>query len=195
MRVIGGTARGRRLLAPRGLATRPTSDKVKEALFSILHGIFGPLDNCPVLDVFAGSGNLGIEALSRGAPEVVFVESSREAAAVIARNLETTGFKENGRILTRDFRSAFASLESARRRFGIVFLDPPYQKGLVEKALVLLSESTLVDDGTVLVAEFSVREEIGNEFGRLRRIDGRSYGDTALAFFITTERGASCQKP
>ncbi|HOI17863.1 MAG TPA: RsmD family RNA methyltransferase, partial [Geobacteraceae bacterium] len=98
MRVIGGTARGRRLLAPRGLDTRPTSDKVKEALFSILGGMLGPLDGCSVLDIFAGTGSLGIEAMSRGADSAVFIDAGREAAAVIAKNLETTGFADRSRV-------------------------------------------------------------------------------------------------
>jgi 16S rRNA (guanine(966)-N(2))-methyltransferase RsmD len=157
--------------------------------------VSGPLDGCTVLDLFAGSGNLGIEALSRGAAEAVFIDSARDAAAIIARNLESTGFRERGLIVSRDFRSAITSLESADRRFGLIFIDPPYRKGLVEKALNLLSQSTLLEDGAVVIAEFYAREELGEDFGRLHRIDERSYGDTALAFFITTERGVTCQEP
>ncbi len=187
MRIIAGTARGRRLHAPRGLSTRPTADKVKEALFSILEGVFGPFDGCTVLDLFAGTGNLGIEALSRGAAEAVFIDSGRDAAAIIARNLESTGFRDRGRIISRDFRAALASLESAHRRFGLIFIDPPYGKGLVEKTLDLLGSSSIPEAGAIVVAEHSARDGLGAEFGRLRNIDRRSYGDTALAFFIFTE--------
>lgn len=178
-------------MTPRGLDIRPTSDKVKEALFSILAGIMGPLDDCAALDVFAGTGNLGIEALSRGAGRAVFIDSGREAAAIIAKNLELTGFGDRGRIIIRDFRSALTALESKGEAFRLVFIDPPYQKGLLERCLALLGESPLIDDGAVIVAEHSSREEVGAEYGTLRRCDSRVYGDTALAFFIKNKKGSS----
>lgn len=190
MRVIGGTARGRRLLAPRGLDTRPTSDKVKEALFSILAGMFGPLDGSSVLDVFAGTGNLGIEAMSRGAGQAVFIDAGREAAAVLAKNLDATGFSDRSTILAQDFRAAFTRLERAGQNFRLVFLDPPYGKGLLEKSLDQLAESTLLDEGAVVVAELSSREEIGSDFGSLHQCDRRVYGDTALTFFTLTRKGS-----
>jgi 16S rRNA (guanine(966)-N(2))-methyltransferase RsmD len=190
MRVIGGTARGRRLLAPRGLDTRPTSDKVKEALFSILAGMLGPLDGGAVLDVFAGTGSLGIEALSRGAGQAVFIDAGREAATVLAKNLEITGFADRSMILTQDFRAAFTRLECAGRNFQLVFLDPPYRKGLVEESLEQLAESTMLDEGAVVVAELSSREEIRSAFGSLHQCDRRVYGDTALTFFTLTRKGS-----
>jgi 16S rRNA (guanine966-N2)-methyltransferase len=190
MRVIGGTARGRRLLAPRGLDTRPTSDKVKEALFSILAGMTGPLDGSSVLDVFAGTGSLGIEAMSRGACKAVFIDAGREAVTVLAKNLQTTGFADRSTILSQNFRAAFTRLESAGRNFRIVFLDPPYGKGLLEKSLEQLSESTMLDEGAVVVAEHSSREEIRSAFGPLRQCDRRVYGDTALTFFTLTRKGS-----
>jgi 16S rRNA (guanine(966)-N(2))-methyltransferase RsmD len=191
MRVIGGTARGRRLLAPRGLDTRPTSDKVKEALFSILAGLLGPLDGNSVLDVFAGTGSLGIEAMSRGAAQAVFIDAGRQAATVLAKNLDATGFSGRSMILTQDFRAAFTRLERAGRNFRLVFLDPPYGKGLLEKSLEQLAESTMLDEGAVVVAELSSREEIGSAFGSLRQCDRRVYGDTALTFFTMTRKGST----
>jgi 16S rRNA (guanine(966)-N(2))-methyltransferase RsmD len=164
---------------------------VKEALFSILAAMTGPLDGCAVLDVFAGTGNLGIEALSRGAGHAVFIDSGREAAAIIAKNLELTGFGDRARIMARDFRSALANLESSETAFELVFIDPPYQKGLLERCLALLGEADLISDGAVIVAEHSSREEIGTEYGALRRCDNRVYGDTALAFFIKHKKGSS----
>lgn len=170
---------------------RPTSDKVKESLFSILTGMMGSLDSCTVLDIFAGTGNLGIEALSRGAGSAVFIDNGREAGTIIAKNLELTGFRERGRLIARDFRSALSALESHADRFGLVFIDPPYQKGLLEICLERLGESPIIDDGAVVVAEHSSREEPGSEYGTLQRCDSRVYGDTALAFFIKTKKGAS----
>jgi 16S rRNA (guanine966-N2)-methyltransferase len=191
MRVIGGTARGRRLLAPRGLDTRPTSDKVKEALFSILAGMIGPLDGNSVLDVFAGTGSLGIEAMSRGAAQAVFIDTGREAATVLAKNLEATGFSDRSMIMIQDFRAAVTRLERAGRNFQLVFLDPPYGKGLLEKSLEQLAASSMLDEDAVVVAELSTREEIGSSFGTLRQCDRRVYGDTALIFFTMTRKGST----
>jgi len=191
VRVIGGSARGRRLHTPRGLSVRPTSDKVKEALFTILTGMMGSLDGCAVLDIFAGTGNLGIEALSRGAACSVFVDSSRNSAALISRNLSLTGFTDRSRVVLRDFCSALGILESEGEVFQLVFLDPPYQKGLIEKCLEQLQKSSIVDEETVVVAEFSSREDIAESHGRLQQIDKRIYGDTALAFFTTLRKGSN----
>ena len=190
MRVIAGTARGRRLLPPKGLSVRPTSDKVKEALFSILTALRGPLEGCAVLDIFAGTGNLGIEALSRGARRAVFVDSSRESTALISKNLALTGCSDRSRIVLKDFSSALKLLESAGEVFQLIFLDPPYQKGLIERCLDQLGTSSMVDDDTVVVAEFSSRENIADCHGRLRQIDARVYGDTALAIFTTMQKGS-----
>lgn len=190
MRVIGGSARGRRLLAPKGMDTRPTSDRVKEALFGILTAMAGPLDGCVALDLFAGTGGLGIEALSRGAERAVFVDSGREAAAVIAGNLESTRFREQGRVIRSDFRSALTVLESEKAEFGLIFIDPPYRKGLMEACLLRLAESPIVAEGAIIVAEHSSREETLPQYGTLRRFEVRVYGDTALSFFIKTEKGS-----
>lgn len=190
MRVIGGSARGRRLAAPRGLETRPTSDKVKEALFSILTGMTGPFEGSRVLDIFAGAGNLGIEALSRGACRAVFIDSAREAATVLAKNLETTGFADRSRVVVQDFRAAITRLQCNGETFRIVFLDPPYRKGLLEKCLERLADSTLLDEGAVVIAELSSREEIQSTFGSLQLYDRRVYGGTALTFFTMTRKGS-----
>lgn len=191
MRIVGGSAGGRKLLTPRGMGIRPTSDKVKESLFSILAGMPGSLDGCTVLDIFAGTGNLGIEALSRGAVSAVFIDSGRESGSIIAKNLELTGFRERGRVIARDFRAALSWLEARTERFGLVFIDPPYRKGLLEICLSRLGESPIIDDDAVVVAEYSSKEEPGSAYGTLRLCDSRIYGDTALAFFIKTKKGAS----
>jgi 16S rRNA (guanine(966)-N(2))-methyltransferase RsmD len=190
LRVIGGSASGRRLHTPRGLTVRPTSDKVKEALFNILSNTLGPLDGCEVLDIFAGTGNLGIEALSRGAKNAVFIDSSRNSTAIISQNLSLTGFTDRSQVILKDFCQALGLLESAGRIFQLVFLDPPYQKGLIEKCLEQLQKSSIIDAKTVVVAEFSSREDIAYCHGCLQQIDKRVYGDTALAFFTTMQKGS-----
>jgi 16S rRNA (guanine966-N2)-methyltransferase len=191
VRVIGGSCRGRRLHTPRGLSVRPTSDKVKESLFNILAGTLGPLDGCAVLDIFAGTGNLGIEALSRGAKSAVFIDSSRESTTIISKNLSLTGFTDRSRIIFKDFCQALGILESSGEVFQLIFIDPPYQKGLIEKCLEQLQKSSVIDEQTVVVTEFSSREDIADCHGCLQQIDKRVYGDSALAFYTTTQKGST----
>lgn len=191
MRVVAGTAGGRRLVTPRGMDIRPTSDKVKESMFSILIGVIGSVEGCRVLDIFAGTGNLGIEALSRGASSAVFVDSGRQAGSIIPKNLQLTGFTDKGRLVAKDFRSALSMLESLSERFDLVFLDPPYKKGLLEQCLERLGSSRILGDDALVVAEYSSKEEPGSEFGTLHRFDNRVYGDTALAFFTKIKKGSS----
>ena len=129
MRVITGTARGRKLKDLPGLDTRPTTDKVKESIFNIVQF---DIEGRRVLDLFAGTGQLGIEALSRGAEKCVFVDQSREAAKVIGENVKTTGFENRSRVAQGD---AISFLTSCREKFGLAFLDPPYASDLLDKAL------------------------------------------------------------
>jgi 16S rRNA (guanine966-N2)-methyltransferase len=189
MRVIGGTAGGRRLATPRGMATRPTADRVKEALFNILNGAIEQIETCTVLDVFAGTGNLGIEALSRGVRHAVFIDSSRDAARLIARNLQTTGFTNRAQVVARDYRAAFTLLAAAGRTFRLVFLDPPYGNEPLEACLTALATSTLLEEGTVLVAEHSSRDHFAETYGPLQQWDKRIYGDTALTFYTKPWKG------
>ncbi|MFV0497875.1 MAG: 16S rRNA (guanine(966)-N(2))-methyltransferase RsmD [Candidatus Fimivivens sp.] len=145
MRVITGTARGRKLVAPQGLDTRPTSDMAKEALFSIIQF---EVEGSAVLDLFAGSGQLGIEALSRGARSAVFVDALREANQAIIQNLESTQLKENARVVMMD---AAAFLKTVHDPFDIALLDPPYNKELIDLLLPLLVPC--MNPGGVIVCE------------------------------------------
>jgi len=181
VRVISGSARGRRLFSPTNAKIRPTADRVKEALFSILSGLV-EFSGCRVLDVFAGTGNLGIEALSRGAAEAVFIDSHHESAALVRKNLALVGFESRGCVMVQDALSALKHLETRGGRFDLVFLDPPYAQGLAEKVLHQLSGSPLLHAGSVVVVEISGREEVGAAFDQLVVFDRRVYGDTALLF-------------
>jgi 16S rRNA (guanine(966)-N(2))-methyltransferase RsmD len=189
MRIVSGIARGRRLRAPKGRAVRPTADRVKEAVFSILECRDACTD-VAVLDLFAGTGNLGIEALSRGAREAVFVDSSRSAGAAIRENLRAAGLQ--GEVMTMPVSRAMGRLGAAERRFGGVFLDPPYDRGWVHRSLVQLDEAGLVRPGGWVVVEHGREEEPSERIGTLRRSDQRRYGDTRIAFFTAApaERGA-----
>lgn len=184
MRIISGSARGRRLLTPRDERIRPTADRVKESLFSILTVQLGNFSGRRVLDVFAGTGNLGIEALSRDAAAAVFIDENREAAALVKKNLELTGFADRGRVLRQEALSALKSLEQGGGSFDLVFLDPPYRQGLSGRVLEFLASSALIDESSVVVAETAAKEELAGRFGRLQEFDRRVYGDTAIVFFM-----------
>ncbi len=183
MRIIGGSARGRRLFAPATLRLRPTADRVKESLFNILSVLLGGFDGRRVLDLFAGTGNLGLEALSRGAERAVFVDNHRESVALIKKNVRMLGFEERALVLGREVVTALHSLDGREAAFDVVFIDPPYGQGEAERSLAYLAGSALLDDESVVVAESSSRELLPAAFPHLREFDRRIYGDTALAFF------------
>ena len=147
MRVITGTARGRRLKELPGLATRPTTDKVKESLFNIVQF---DIEGRKVLDLFGGTGQLGIEALSRGAEHVTFVDLSKAAAGVIRENVKVCGFSERAQVLQGD---ALAFLSGCREKFGLVFLDPPYESGLLEKTLETIAAIDIMAGNGIIVCE------------------------------------------
>jgi len=147
MRVITGTARGRKLKDLPGLDTRPTTDKVKESIFNIVQF---DVEGRKVLDLFAGTGQLGIEALSRGAESCVFVDQSREAVKVIRENVKTTGFESQSRVVTGD---AVSFLTSCREKFGLAFLDPPYASDLLDRALLKMSEIDIMAENGIIVCE------------------------------------------
>jgi 16S rRNA (guanine966-N2)-methyltransferase len=181
VRVISGSARGRRLFSPTNARVRPTADRVKEALFSILNGLM-TFSGGRVLDIFAGTGSLGIEALSRGAVEAVFIDNHRESAALVRKNLALVDFESRSRVMVQEALLALEQLEKSGEPFDLVFLDPPYEQGLAEKVLQHLSGSPLLHDGSLVVAEISSREEMETAFGRLAVFDRRVYGDTAVLF-------------
>jgi 16S rRNA (guanine(966)-N(2))-methyltransferase RsmD len=153
MRIIAGSRKGARIYAPRGATTRPTSDRVREAAFNLV----GPLDGARVLDLYAGSGAMGLEALSRGASRVVFVESGREALAAIERNLEKLAL--TGAEVARDDAARRLSLDArAGRRYDLVLVDPPYR--MLDQALAALSPhlAAIVAPGGLVVVESDARD-------------------------------------
>lgn len=154
MRVITGTARGRRLGELKGEATRPTTDKVKEAVFSAIQF---QVQGARVLDLFAGTGQLGIEALSRGAEHAVFVDSRREAAQLVRDNLTLTGLSERAQVLCGD---ALGYLGSTGQRFDLIFLDPPYASELLEQALERIAARGLLAPDGRIVAESALEKHL-----------------------------------
>lgn len=154
MRVITGTARGRRLLELEGTETRPTTDRVKEGIFNIIQF---DIEGRKVLDLFAGTGQLGIEALSRGAASAVFVEQRRDAAALVRENLKLTKLGENARVVQGE---ALSFLAAAGEKFDLIFVDPPYASGLWEEVLGAISRFDILANHGIIVCESPLEREM-----------------------------------
>ena len=180
MRVITGAARGTRLSAPEGMQTRPTADRVKEALFSIIQF---EIEGRRVLDLFAGTGQLGIEALSRGARSAVFVDNRAEAARLVQENLKKTRLEAHARVLTCDY-AAF--LGTVREQFDIIFLDPPYADGALENALKRIAGIDIVPDGGIIICERSAGKELPITLAGFERSRDYRYGKTVLTLYRRT---------
>ncbi|NLY52232.1 MAG: 16S rRNA (guanine(966)-N(2))-methyltransferase RsmD [Firmicutes bacterium] len=181
MRVITGIAKGYRLESVKGLKTRPTSDRVKESLFSILGervaaGRF--------LDLYAGSGAVGIEALSRGAPAAIFVDNSRAAVQVIRRNLERVGLAELAEVYQADVERAISILARRKLDFGCIFLDPPYLSGKAAAALAAIDRLNLAGPETLVIVEHGKQEKLPEQIGSLKLHRVQSYGDTEISFLL-----------
>ena len=183
MRVISGTAKGRRLASFRGNNIRPTADRVKESLFNIIASNFGPLENKKVLDLFSGTGNLGIEALSRGAAEITFVDENPRSINILKKNIDICGFTDRSEVLLTKVENGIRLLSKKGRRFNLVFLDPPYEKGFIEKTLKEVVNERILEEGAVVVAEHSTREKPSTEYQGLALTDRRKYGDTEISFY------------
>lgn len=187
MRIIGGVHRGRALVAPDGGATRPTSERVREALFNILsHGIphtreTALPEGARVLDLFAGSGALGLEALSRGALRVLFVDTAPAARAAIRENVETLQAAGATRLYRRDAGNLGPMESNCGGPFDLAFLDPPYHSGLIAPALDGLREGGWLNPAAVLVLELA-SNELPPEHAGYSELDRRVYGDTMLVF-------------
>ena len=179
MRIITGKARGARLKTPKGLSTRPTSDRVKESLFSILGG---QVVGRRVLDLFAGTGSLGLEALSRGAESAVFVD--RATADLVRENAEHAHLAEGARVVRSDVFAALARLFSEGGTFDLVFCDPPYHKGLWERALSALEASPVLSDGALVVVECGEDEREIPRMERLSLVREERYGHTTRVLFF-----------
>ncbi len=183
MRVISGQCKGKRLFSVKGLNLRPTSDRVREAIFDILQD---QIEGRQVLDLFAGTGALGIEALSRGAGRAVFVEESPRSLTVLRKNIEECRLKERAQVLGREVKAGNKILEDKGESFHIIFLDPPYGRGLVPKTLRALAASSIVSPETLIVAEHAAMDPISS-IPPLDRVDARKYGGTLVSFFLAEE--------
>lgn len=157
MRVIAGSARRRNLVCPSGNHTRPTTDRIKETLFNILQT---EVQDARFLDLFSGSGGIGIEALSRGGRQCVFVENGREAVSCIKTNVKNTGFTDQSQVMAMDVMQALRRLETLGQPFDIIFMDPPYRKDFEAKIIPFLLQSSLVQEGTLIIIETALDTDI-----------------------------------
>lgn len=182
MRIVSGSAGGLRLKVPKGHKVRPTADQVREAIFNILVSRFS-LADVAILDLFAGTGALGIEALSRGARSAVFVDASPEAQRAIRANLDLTSLRPRGRIIRAYAAKGIKVVEELGLRFGGVFLDPPYDEGWIDKILRLLAQAPILEPGAWVVVEHSQGEEGSEAYPFLALTDRRRYGTTGVSFY------------
>ena len=177
MRVITGKARGIQLKTPEGMQTRPTADRVKEALFSIINF---DIPGAEVLDLFGGTGQLGIEALSRGAKSAVFVDHSEQACRLIRENLKRTKLEQQGRVVRGDYMDY---LSRCRENYDIILLDPPYAEVFLENALKRITEIDILRSGGIIVAERPLEKELPWEFEGYTRSKDYKYGKILLTIY------------
>ena len=177
MRVITGTARGMTLRSPKGMQTRPTLDQVKEAIFSAIQF---ETEGRRVLDLFAGSGQLGIEALSRGAKSAVFTDRQPQAISVIRENLDKTGLAEKARVIRTDF---VTFLTNCTEKFDIILLDPPYEENFLEITLKLISEIDILSNDGIIICESENNKVLRKSFCKLKITKEYHYGRAKVTFY------------
>ncbi|MBQ7667907.1 MAG: 16S rRNA (guanine(966)-N(2))-methyltransferase RsmD [Clostridia bacterium] len=177
MRIISGKHRGRKLLTLDGFdITRPTADRVKESLFNILST---KVIDAVVLDMFAGSGALGLESLSRGAKECVFIDSDKKAADIVKKNISLCGEEDKSQVINLDYKVALKKLEN--KKFDLVFIDPPYSKDIETIALGMLNDK--LSEDAIVVVEIDEKDDVQDKVGNLVKCDSRKYGRTIISFF------------
>lgn len=177
MRVISGKARGVQLKTPEGMLTRPTADRVKEAMFSIINF---DLPGAKVLDLFGGTGQLGIEALSRGAKSAVFVDAREEACKLIWENLKRTRLEGEGRVVRSDY---LDYLDRCREKFSVILLDPPYAETFLENSLNRIAEIDILESNGIIVTERPLGKELPWELEGYTRSRDYKYGKTLLTLY------------
>ena len=183
MRIIAGEYKGRKLDFPKNVDVRPTQDRVREALFNV---ITPQIQGKRVLDLFAGSGSLGIEAMSRGAEKATFVENNLKCIHIIKKNIERVAIEDKTVVLKMDVFRALGKFEEKGDVFDIVFLDPPYYKELPKKTLIMLSQYDILSPTNTIVIEHFKKDNIPENINNILIYNQKKYGDTVLSFFRKT---------
>lgn len=181
MRVIGGVVKGRRLRGSKGMAIRPITDSLKEAIFNILGN---QVVRARVLDLYAGTGSLGIEALSRGAEWVLFVDRALEAVRLIEKNLKIVGFRGQAQIWREDVLPALKRIGIQSLKFSLIFVDPPYEGGLCAKTLQGILENRIIAEGGWIVLRRHHKEDLSLEMGHLKLASERKVGEAVVDFLL-----------
>lgn len=180
MRIIAGEARGRRIFTPTGRETRPTTDRVKESIFNILGS---KVPEARVLDLFAGTGNLGLESISRGANHCIFVDNSREAVKLVRENIALLKYEDYTEVYNNDALSALDVLKKRSINFNIIFLDPPYHKDIVPVVLNKIIETDTIAGEGIIVAEHDNKDPVPETISYLVRFKWSVYGTTTVSFY------------
>lgn len=178
MRVISGTARGKKLVSLEGIETRPTLDRVKEAMFNIIQF---DIKSSNILDLFSGSGALAIEALSRGANSAVLCDESNNAVEIINKNLEATRLKNKAEVFNKDYLQTLIKLKNASRKFNIIFLDPPYKSDYISNSIQKILEYNLLEDDGIIIAETDDVDKL-KKIKDIEVYDTRKYGIVYIVF-------------
>lgn len=192
MRVISGSARGRTLKSVPGMGTRPTTDKVKEAVFSMVGPYF---DGGAVLDLFAGTGGLGIEALSRGMDKAVFVDKEHKSVETVRVNLKATGLEERAEVYKNDAERALKALSKREAAFELVFLDPPYRLKHGDMLMMQMDELNLLVPQATVVLEYESSYVYPDRFGKFSQVRKAEYGETAVSIYVYDQETSSVAAP
>lgn len=181
MRIIAGTAKGRIIKTRKGLETRPTLESVKESLFSIIHPY---IENSNFLDLFSGSGSIGLEALSRGAKKAIMIEKDAEALKYIIENINTLGFENSCRAYKNDVISAIEILGRKNEKFDIIFMDPPYKDEYCKKVLKAISKAKILNEDGLIICEHHLFENLEDELYDFKKSDERKYNKKVMTFYV-----------
>lgn len=184
MRIISGKAKGRKLISPASMETRPTLDRVKEAMFSIIQGY---IPESTVVDVFAGTGSLGLEAASRGAREVYLIDKSSETFPLLKENIRNLKFDDFCFGLNMDSYEALKKLSNEGKVFELIFIDPPYCKEMIPEAMKIIKENNMLDKRGIIVTKIDSIEEIYAGYEDIVLIKSRKYGNTTVCFYCYKE--------
>ncbi len=187
LRIISGAYKGRKIYSCQGLSTRPTADRTRESIFNILHSIFHSFADKRVLDLYAGTGALGIEALSRGAVTATFIEAGKTALAVLKKNVSIISDDASCEIIAAPVGTAISILQERKEQFDLIFMDPPYGKNLVHTTLEALAAANLCAPGAIVVCEYFFRDAVNQQYGCLSGFDTRRYGQTLVSFFTANK--------
>ncbi|MCM8710583.1 16S rRNA (guanine(966)-N(2))-methyltransferase RsmD [Clostridium sp. SYSU_GA19001] len=180
MRIIAGIAKGRKLLSPEGMGTRPTLDRIKESIFNIIQS---RIEGAKVLDVFAGTGSLGLEAVSRGAEKCYLIDKGQSTFKLLKQNVENLGFNDICKCFNMDSYMALKDFAQKKLIFDLIFIDPPYLKEMIPPAIEIISEKGLLDRDGLIVCKIDSKEELYRGNNLIELVDHRVYGNTTVCFY------------